>query len=280
MYRTYLPLEENARTETEKLYAQWNQGCYRFLLQRTDDHFDRLATTNRRKLAEEQIGSILQPITDEMLSVLYAHSMKLFKSSCFERFQHSGFEMTLSERQFQKTLEEALAELGYTKNVEVYPSLSYSKDFPAHTRLVVGVHAPDFLIFGLKQKGFSSIAIEIDGDAHVHKAGKDFQKYANLQQLGILALSIPSEKVSDLAFVKSVVQSLSRKRSGALDKQIDSNKRKIWCKTIGCQMSLADIEGFISNRFGVDLKLDLEAKVLVRLEDCPREIKRELHLKN
>lgn len=251
MHRTYLPLEENARTETETLYAQWNQGCYRFLLQRTDDYFDRLATTNRRKLVEEQLTVSLPPVTDEMLSALYVHSMRLFKSSCFERFQHSGFEMTLSERQFQKTLEDALVELGYAKNLEVYPSHNYSKDFPAHTRLAVGVHAPDFLIFGLKQKGFSSIAIEIDGDAHVYKSGKDFQKYANLQQLGILALSIPSDKVSDLKFVKSIVQCLSRKRSGALDKQIESNKRKIWCKTIGCQMSLSDIEGFVRTHFGV-----------------------------
>lgn len=276
MYRPYLPLEENARTESEKLYAQWNRGCYRFILERTANYYNRVATSNRRKIVEDKIGLNLPPITDTMLCALYSYSMKRFKSTCFERFQHSGFEMTSSERQFQRTLETVLTNLGYTNQVEVYPSEAHSKDFPAQTRLVAGVHAPDFLIFGLKQKGFSSIAIEIDGDSHIHKASKDFQKYANLEQLGILALSVPAEKASDSAFIESIVRDLSRKRSGALDKQIASNKRKIWCKTIACHLSLSDVEEFVITHFRVELKLIAEAEVLANIVSCPREIKREL----
>ena len=276
MYRTYLPLEENARAESEKLYAQWNHGCYRFLLQRTADHYNRIAVATRRKLVEEKLQAVLPAISDEMLSVLYSHAMKRYKTTCFERYQHSGFEMTNSERQFKESLEKILTSLGYAKHVEVYPSDTYSKDFPARTRLVAGVHAPDFLIFGLKQKGFSSIAIEVDGDSHVHKTAKDFRKYANLQQLGILALSIPAEKVSDLRFIENLVRDLSRKRSGALDKQIASNKRKIWCKTIACQMTLKEIEAFVIHNFGVELNLIAESKALLAIESCPREIRREI----
>jgi hypothetical protein len=143
--------------------------------------------------------------------------------------------------------------------------------------MLVGIHVPDFLVFGIKGLGFSSVAIEIDGDSHAEKCVKDFQKYENLSECDIMTISVPNSKVRDFKYIKGILSEMIRKRSGALDRQIKANKRRIWCKTISCQITLKEIEIFAKNKSGIDLYLVKEAKYLLRESDCPRSIRRELH---
>lgn len=271
--RNYLPLEEHARNETEKLYAQWNKGCYKFLLQRTSDYFDRQATSQRRGKVEHALGLSLPALTDQMLSYLYDYTARDFRRFCARSYEHTGFQMTTTEKKFASSVAMAIQEIRGGTNLEIYPSLIPSTEI---SRMLIGVHVPDFIFFGLKQKGFAAIAIEIDGDAHVYKAQKDFQKYRNLEALGILTLSIPNEKVQDLDFIRNLLKGLKQKRTTAFRHQLASTKRKIWCKTIACHLSLSDVEALIKSKFDVDLGLLAEAAILKEFECCPRDIQKEL----
>ena len=56
---------------------------------------------------------------------------------------------------------------------------------------------------------------------------------------------------------------------------IKRNKRKIWAKTIACQMSLFEIDN-LSKRLGIALNLNQESHEIIKLKSCPRRIKNEL----
>lgn len=271
--RNYFPLEETARDEADNLYSQWNQGCYKFLLQRTADHYDRLVTTKRRTEVQSILNQSLPKLNDQMLSYLYAYTSQKFSKHCFQAYEHSGFHITTTEKNFASSLTSVLKEVHGTDNLEIYPNIAGPV---FNSRMLIGVHVPDFLFFGIKQKGFAAIAIEIDGDAHIHKTKKDFQKYQNLESLGILTLSIPTERVHDLTFIRELLNSLKQKRTKAFIQQIAYTKRKIWCKTISCHLTLYEIEILVKNKFNEDLGLSAEAKIVTQLECCPRDIQREL----
>ncbi len=271
-----LPLEHQARNEAKINKARWSHGCFHFLLQRTTTQYNHKTTTHRRQLLESVNNISLPIIDDAMLLSLYRLACFKYLHSCFHKYLNSGFERTYHEKMFLSTLQNIISTNPKFKYLEIYPSSFLSKDLSPLQKMVIGIHVPDFLIFGLKHPGYSSVVIELDGDSHIEKYSKDKLYYDHLQELGIFCWSIPNDKVTDESYVTKGLESLYRHRSGALDKQIKKNKREIQCKTIACNLTLQEIESFVEKHFKTALNLRVEASTLFKDPTCPRKIKSEL----
>lgn len=272
VYQKSYPLEELARKQTLQLQSSWEKGCFNFLLQRTENYFHNRKVSSRRIQIEASINKQLPMIDDASLLALYTHACKVFQKQCRIRFIHNGFQRTLPEKLFLNTLQRVILENPTFKYLESYPSWSDSKNF----KMVVGTHVPDFVVFGLKHPGYSSLVIEIDGDSHSEKYSKDQLYYDHLRELGIFYWSVPNEKVTDQNYILKGLKGFFRQRSGPLDKQIQRNKRAIWCKTIACHMDLAEIDLFFKEHYAIELNLRNEAIEVIKLKDCPRKIKAEI----
>ncbi len=269
-----IQFEQDIKDETKRKIKQWNKGCHHFILQRTLNEFYRKKTVLRRAQIEKSLTVSLPLITDEMITALFSHASQLYFDRCSARFEHTGFQSTPAERRFLETFKELTKTHIEFKNADIYPTDHYSKQL--NRKLVVGCHLPDYVIFGLKMNGYSGLVIEIDGDSHVNKLEKDMITYSHFESLGLYPISIPNEKSTDLQFLYKAMKSMTRKRSGALDKQIHRTKRALWCKTIACNMTLKEIDTFVVEKFGLNLALVDEAHTLFLDSKCPVKVKREL----
>lgn len=272
-----IKLEQISKEESQYESYKWNKGCFNFLLQRVGENYIHQKNSQRRLAIESSLNMKLPPIEDHILIELYKYACNKYQKSCNRNFnEHSGFQKTTSEHQFLKTIEAVIKSNPDFKYIEIYPSISFSKDLPTNHKVVIGSYVPDFILFGFKTSKASAVVIEIDGDSHINKLQKDLLRDQQLSELRIFTFSVPNEQAQDSTYIHRVFKSLHRKRSGALDKQIQRTKRMIWIKTISCHLSFAEIENFVFERSGVRLNLESEATSLLGLDNCPRKIKVEL----
>jgi very-short-patch-repair endonuclease len=274
---TFLPLEQKSKKESRVERYTWNKGRFNFLLRRTEEVYGRKKNLALRAVIENQIAQTLPRISDAHLLELYKFAYSKYLTKCHRDYRHhSGFLRTRAEHAFLDTLESILKQHPEFKYLEIYPSNDFSKNLNPGMKMVVGNYVPDFLIFGLKTDGYTSLTIEIDGDSHIHKFAKDELRRSHLAELKIRQLSISNERAANAADILALLEKTYRKRSGALDEQIKRNKRLIWTKTIACQLTLKEIDEFALDNWGIPLNLRLEAEYILRLQDVPRKIKKEL----
>lgn len=272
-----LPLEQRSREETEVQRISWNNGPYNFLLMRTQEKFKHKAAKQSRFELEVELGCKFPEITDEMLKSLYEFACTKYLNKCQGKYgASSGFGKTASERAFAMTLETIIKNNPKLKHFEVYPSQNHSKDLPPNFKMVVGNFVPDFLVFGIKDKKCSAVAIEINGDSHIQKWEKDELRNAHLKDLKIFTWEVPNNQATDIRYITEAITKMYRLRNGSLNMQIQRAKRLIWTKTISCQLSLDEIEDFVHQRLFIQLNLRKEALALLSLDGCPRNIKSEL----
>lgn len=272
-----LRLEQNARDESEQLKRTWNEGPFNFLLSRTAEKYSLKANTTRRLQCERHLGYPLPKITDEMLLSLYVFACLKYQQRCRNQFGlASGFYATPSESDFARTLQSIIKKHSKLNHLEIYPSEQQSKDLPKNFKLVVGNYVPDFIVFGLKGKSSSAVAIEIDGDSHLDKYSKDELRLRHLKEMKVLTWEIPNTQAKDVTFIEKAVLDMHRLRNGSLNQQIQRAKRSIWTKTITCQLSLKDIENYVRREFLIELHLEKEANFLKSAAHCSRAIKNEL----
>lgn len=272
-----LPLEENAKDEAKELKRSWDSGFYNFLLMRTKEKYKHSINKAKRLKIEKKLSLQFPEITDEMLLELYTHACTKYLHKIQKQYQnHSGFQKTPSEYAFTETLNTIIKNDPKLKHLEVYPSAHRAKDFPSDLKMVVGNYVPDFLIFGLKIEKFSAVAIEIDGESHIQKYSKDKIRNDHLKQLKIFNFEVQNHQANDLSFLTKAITKMYRLRNGSFNDQIQRAKRMIWTKTISCQLSLGEIEKFVSNNFSVQLNLETEATEFLELKNCPRKIRNEL----
>lgn len=272
-----LNLEQKSRDESEYLKRTWNEGPFNFLLSRTEEKYFLKANTIRRLQCERHLGLILPQITDEMLLSLYILACLKYQQRCHNQYgPTSGFYTTKSESEFAQTLQSIIKNHSKLNHLEIYPSESHSTDLPANFKLVVGNYVPDFIVFGLKGKNSSAVAIEIDGDSHLDKYSKDELRSQHLEEMKILTWEIQNSQVKDINFIEKAVFEMYRLRNGSLNQQIQRAKRSIWAKTIVCQLSLDEIERYVRHEFLTELHLKKEADFLINTKNCPRSIKNDL----
>lgn len=272
-----LNLEQKSRDESEYLKRNWNEGPFNFLLTRTIEKYSLKANTARRLQCERLLGSALPQLTDEMLLSLYVFACRKYQQRCRNQYgATSGFCTTRSESDFSETLQSIIKKHPKLNHLEIYPNNSQSRDLQTNFKMVIGNYVPDFLVFGIKGKGSSAVAIEIDGDSHLDKYSKDELRFQHLKELKIFTWEIPNAQAKDTKFIERALLDMYRLRNGSLNQQIQRVKRMIWIKTIVCQLSLKEIEKYIYQQFLMDLHLEDEATLLVKSDKCPRSIKKEL----
>jgi very-short-patch-repair endonuclease len=272
-----LPLEQRAKDEVEPLKIFWNQGPYNFLLHRTLNFYHRSKTRALRDEVSSKIGNYLFPITDDLLLSLYEHACKKYQAFCkFKYSNNSGFMKTNSEIKFIETIESVLRDHPEFKGIEIYPSYSHSKDVNKMMKMVVGNHVPDFILFGIKTKGSSGVALEIDGDSHIAKYEKDLLKDNHLQEMKLFTFSIQNDQVRDYNHILKCLKEMYKVPSGALNNQIQQAKRMIWAKTIACNLTLTEMDQYVWDRYGINLYLEKQALEMGKLNKCARNIKKEL----
>lgn len=275
--RLNLPLEQHTKDESTTLDLGWNSGPYSFLLQRTQEKYGLLTTQKRRHKIESELHVTLPMITDEMLLGLYKHACHKYRSKCRSHYGFtSGFLKTSAENTFAKTLQYIIDSQPNLKHLEIYPSSNHSRDLPPNYKMVVGNYVPDFLIFGLKIRGCSAVAIEVDGDSHIQKWRKDDLRNRHLKELKIFTFEVQNHQVGDLQYLTKAIMDMYRLRNGSLNSQIQRAKRSIWVKTIACQMSLEEVEGLLLQYYGVRMNLLDEATAAINDRQYPRAVKSEL----
>ncbi|MES2803629.1 MAG: hypothetical protein V4654_14140 [Bdellovibrionota bacterium] len=270
-------MEQSAKEEAEYQKISWDTGCFNFLLTRTKTKFTHKSNFKRRLNIEKQLAIKLPAITDEMLKSLYELACQKYIRKCKSLYEvSSGFGKTKSEHMFLDTISEIIRLNPKLKNLEVYPSMQFSKDFPKDFKMVVGNYVPDFLVFGLKTNGSSAVSFEINGDSHIEKWRKDDLRNRHFGELNIFTVEIPNDQVKDIQFITKALLEMYRARNGSLNHQVLRCKRLIWTKTISCHLSLAEIEDHALSIYGVQLYLINEAIEYSKQPDCPRNIKQEL----
>lgn len=273
MKTKYKNIKYNTHKEAWNDSLRWSTGYFNYLLTRTNNKFFIKKNTERRILLESKLQTNLPLLNDTHLEQLYNYACSLFLKYCFDNYDNSGIQSTPYEKTMLKNLENIISENKDFKSLNIYPYCN-----PKRHKPVIGCHMPDFLIFGLKEKKYSALVLEVDGDSHVDKYSRDINYYNHLKELGILVIPIPNEKASDQTYLKEVLNHYYRKRSGALDKQSKYCQRLIWAKTIACQMSLDQIDDYCLKNFNLITNLSLESKYIIKLSDCPRIIKKEFIL--
>ncbi len=273
-----LPLEQQSKDETLALKSNWCSGAFYFLLERTSEKYALKKIKNRRSNLEHYSNTKFLPITDQMLFSLYQFASQKYLSYCQSNYNnYSGFSTTPSERKFLESIESIIKNHPKLKHLEIYPSHNYNKKFPSNFKMVIGNYVPDFLVFGLKIRGFSAVAFEIDGDSHTYKFAKDELRSKHLKELKIFTIEIPNNQVNDISYLTNILLKTYRLRNGSFNQQIQRVKRLIWLKTICCQLSLTEIENHIINNFNVQLNLVDELNSLKDRRSIPRRIKNEIN---
>lgn len=272
-----LPIEQQAKDETEKLKINWNTGPYNFLLQRTQDKYHLKANQKRRSQLKNQLGIDLPVITDQILQDLYKYACLKYMKKCNLQYGDcSGFYRTSAERRFLRTLQEIIHKNPKLKHLEIYPSEHQSLDLPPNFKMVVGNIVADYIVFGVKIKGHSAVAIEIDGDSHVYKSTKDELRHSHLKEMKIFTFEIQNDQVCDYEYLKSALISMYRLRNGSFNDQITRVKRSIWTKTICCHLSLSEIGDYVKSEYNIELNLLKEIEYLLKNQLTPRKIKYEI----
>lgn len=272
-----LPLEQKSREEAEEKRITFNSGAINFLLSRTQEKYRLKAVSTRRQNIELLLDCKFPEINDDILNELYQFACVRHMNRCRRDYgASSGFLKTSSETVFARTLSAIIQNNPKLKHLEIYPSLEYSKELPPGFKMVVGNYVPDFIVFGLKDKRTSGVAIEIDGDSHIDKAEKDQLRCTHFRQLKLFTWEIPNNQASDFKFISESMMSLYRLRNGSFNYQILRAKRGIWVKTISCQLTFSDIEEFVQQGFSIQLRLRDEAQAMLAAHDCPRKIRSEL----
>ncbi len=274
-----LPIEQQTKDEAKLLESCWDSGAFNFLIQRTQEKYNLKIIKQRRLKNESNSKSEFPAINDKMLLSLYKAACIKYMRECHKKYGcHSGFNSTPQERKFLTNIESIIKCNPKLKHLEIYPSILHSKDFPNNFKMVIGNYVPDFIIFGLKVEGASALALEINGDSHLDKYKKDELRSDHLKELKISTLEIPNEKVNDLTFLTDLLMQTYKLRNGSFNDQINRAKRRIWLKTICCQLSFTEIEDHIKNIFFIKLNLLEEVKFLKKDQTTPRKIKMELNL--
>lgn len=276
-FNKILKLEKRTKDEAVELKRNWSTGSFDFFLFRTQEKSLLKATIKRRLAIENQLNLSLPNLTDEQLKSLYIHACLKYKNKCRSKYgESSGFLKTYSERIFLETLQRIIHLHPKLKHLEIYPSLTFSKDLPTGFKMVIGNYVPDFIIFGIKDEEYICMTVEIDGDSHINKFEKDDLRRGHLNELNILQWEVPNDQVKDYNFITATLLKMHRLRTGSFNSQVKRAKRKIWVKTILCQLSLDEIEQYCKNTFNLELNLIAEARALAKHRLCPKKIKAEL----
>ena len=145
-------------------------------------------------------------------------------------------------------------------------------------RMPIGPYLPDFLLIGLSARGYSLIAIEINGGCYINKLEKDFAKEDRLHELGILSLPIQTPQATDLEFLRKLFKDSKLINICDRQDQIDNVLRRIMVKTIVNFWTLGRIEYELKSISSKDYHLKKELFELAKRPDCPRAIKKEFGL--
>lgn len=244
----------------------WTNGPYNFLLQRTSANYDRSKVANRRNAIAAQLSLHLPEIDDLLLEKLYESVVSEYYKSLPNH--KNGFKLNSYEVSFIKSFETLQKNLAKLKDVSLIPTLS-------NKRICIGPYIPDFLILGLSTKGYSLLAIEINGGSHINKLDKDFSKENRLHELGIYSLPIQNPDVANLSFLEKIFNDSKIINISNRPDQIKNVLRRIWAKTIVNFWSLKKIEAELKNLTQSDFYLTKEFQLINKLKDCPRILKME-----
>ena len=269
--------ETDIRDEADYLNRNWGNGYYHFLLSRTDNEFHRAGVRKRRNKIESRFDFKCPLIRDEILEELFFKANERNYRSISSRFKYSNpFTTTPSERTFLRNLKMVIDSDDRYQGLKVIPS-----EGKENKKWSVGLHVPDVMILGLKQKGFSGAIFEIMGGIHDEKAAKDDAFNNHMEQLGLMVYPILNHRVGDIEFIRKIVEELVLASNiEKLRVQTIRLKRRIWAKTIATYLSLDEIEKHIQQRYGTDINLKKELIRLLCRKDCPRKIRREAFANN
>ncbi len=261
-----LDLEREFQNQTFK------KGPYLFLLSRTQNEYERVKTLKRRELLAEQCDSSFPVLSDDILQFLYTTGRDNYESYCRDNYKGNGFDKTYSELQFFENLEKIKQDLPILKDVEIIPTSSSESK-----RMSTGPYVPDFIFFGLSRNGCSLVTVEVDGEYHFDykKSLKDKNRDDDLRSMKIDTIRIENKYINDLDILKKIFNDVSMINITDRKDQLDIIKRKIWVKTIVNFLSLKEIECLILEKFQVEPNLINEFHALVKLPNCPRDIKSE-----
>lgn len=260
------------KDEADYLNRNWGKGYFHFLLTRTENEYHRVGVKKRRNKIQDKYGFKCPMITDEILEELFFKANEINYRGISSRFKFNNpFTATPSERTFLRNLKTVIESDDRYKGLKVIPS-----EGKENKKWSVGLHVPDVMILGLKQKGFSGAIFEIMGGVHEEKAEKDDAFNKHMEELGLMVYPILNHRVGDLEFIRKIVEELVLAINiEKLRLQTLRLKRKIWVKTISTYLSLDEIEKHIQQRYGTDLNLKKELIRLLCRKDCPRKIRRE-----
>ncbi len=258
------------QSETQYQNQTFHKGPFKFLLSRTEHEYQRPITNRRRTILSEQSGSPFPQLTDSILESLYNHTVLQYKKKCLSKYKDTGFGFNQKELLFLDSFNRLKESLPILRGVEIYPVRD-------SVRMAIGPYLPDFLIFGLAQKGSSLLSIEVNGSIHLQqdKVDKDIEKASNLRKLDIGTIDIDNQDVSNLDFLKKLFNDPTIINISNRPKQLQIVLRKVWIKTIVNHNSLEEIEKFILENFQVESNLIKEFNLLSKLKDCPRDLKKE-----
>lgn len=253
--------------ELDNSNKTWSSGPYCFFLRRTSSFYNRMKVAERRKEVEALLNLSLPELDDILLESLYKKVTKEYLRK-LDKCQQNGFQMTSFERTFLNTFKKLQETTAKLNGVEIVP-------FIDSLRIPVGPYLPDFLIFGISPKGYSCIAIEINGGCHIYKSQNDFSKENHLHKLGIYTIPIQNPQAGDYSFIKAVFES---PKLVNISKRLDQKMhllRRIWAKTIVNHWKLDRIEMELKQMTGYDYLLRRELELLKKHPTCPKEILKE-----
>ena len=270
MLKHHVHFSTRSNEEGLELNKTWRKGAFNFLGQRTLNQYNKTKTTIRRVSLESSLNMRLPVLGDDLLESLSKKVISKYQLS-LKKYSNSGFDLTSYEISFVNTFNKIKSEISKLDDVVLIPNLGA-------TRMAVGPYLPDFLLLGLSIKGYSLIAIEVDGGIHSLKQSKDFSKQDDLLELGIYTISIQNNQVSNEDFLTKLFKDEKivniQKRS---PEQLKSILRRIWVKTIVNHWSLERIENELNQESGINFNLLKEFKSLIQLSNCPRNIKIEFN---
>lgn len=268
MLKHHVHFSTKTNEEAKKLNKTWRKGAFNFLHQRTLNNYSKSKTSIRRTIIESSLDIVLPILDDEILEKLYMKVLNEYQRR-YKGSVNSGFDLTSYEISFIRTYSEIKSKIPKLSDVVLVPNIGT-------TRISIGPYLPDFLLFGLSIKGYSLIALEIDGGIHSLKQAKDFSKQDDLLEFGIYTICIQNNQVGNQEFLTKLFEDDKivniNKRS---PEQVKAIQRRIWLKTIVNHWPLERIEGELNQESQLQFHLIKEFKEMVKLNNCPRDIKKE-----
>lgn len=257
-----------ANEEAHAIQVKWERTPFEFFKTRYISNYEKPITKNKRKKIELETGLKFPAITSDQLDVLYKKVVHEYENQT-KNLATNGFDQTKYEKIFLKNLNKAKNDLKKMAKVDIYPATETS------VKIVVGPYILDFILFGITQKGYSALCLEVDGGIHLAKAQKDDIRNAHLASLGILTYSIQNPFALDSNFT---LKFLSDEVLRDISKHKDQTERilsNIKLFTVAYHWSLQRIEVEYRSMFGENLNLRKELEMFADKRDCPRKIKKE-----